>query len=98
MIDKFAGYGFNKSHSAAYALIAYWTAYCKVHYPKYFYAALLSSEISDIDKISFYFADAKAHGVKIETPDVQFPSSRFVVKGDKILFALSAIKNVGTGE
>lgn len=97
LIDKFAGYGFNKSHSAAYALIAYWTAYCKVHYPKYFYAALLSSEISDIDKISFYFADAKAHGVEIETPDVQFPSSRFVVKGDKILFALSAIKNVGTG-
>lgn len=97
LIDKFAGYGFNKSHSAAYALIAYWTAYFKSHYPKYFYAALLSSEISDIDKISFYFADAKAHGVEIQTPDVQFPSSRFVVKEDKILFALSAIKNVGTG-
>ena len=97
LIDKFAGYGFNKSHSAAYALIAYWTAYFKLHYPKYFYAALLSSEISDIDKISFYFADAKAHGVEIQTPDVQFPSSRFVVKEDKILFALSAIKNVGSG-
>lgn len=97
LIDKFAGYGFNRSHSAAYALVAYWTAYFKVHYSKYFYAALLSSEISDLDKISFYFADAKKHGISIETPDVQFPSSRFVVKDDKILFALSAIKNVGTG-
>lgn len=97
LIDKFAGYGFNKSHSAAYALVAYWTAYFKVHYSKYFYAALLSSEISNVDKISFYFADAKQHGVKIEVPDVQFPSSRFVVKEGKILFALSAIKNVGAG-
>lgn len=97
LIDKFAGYGFNKSHSAAYALVAYWTAYFKVHYAKYFYAAVLSSELSDLDKISFYFADAKAHGVKIENPDVQYPSSRFEVKEDKVLFALSAIKNVGTG-
>lgn len=97
LIDKFAGYGFNKSHSAAYALVSYWTAYFKLHYPKYFYAALLSSEISDIDKISFYFSDAKRHGVQIQTPDVQHPSSRFTVKEDNILFALSAIKNVGTG-
>lgn len=95
LIDKFAGYGFNKSHSAAYALISYWTAFLKRKYPKHYYAALLTSEISKIDNVALYVEDAKIHGVKLKVPDVNNAASKFVVDKDGITFALSAIKNVG---
>lgn len=95
LIDKFAGYGFNKSHSAAYALIAYWTAWLKKMYPKHYYAALMTSEISHIENVAVYVEDAKKHGVKLKFPDVNNAASKFVVDGDGVVFALSAIKNVG---
>ncbi len=95
LIYKFAGYGFNKSHSAAYALIAYWTAYFKTYYPTYYYAALLTSEMKNIDDIGIYIEDAKKHGIVVSLPSVNKPSSKFIVKDNEITFALSAIKNVG---
>lgn len=97
LIDKFAGYGFNKSHSAAYALIAYWTAYFKAHYIKHYYAALMTSEMAHIEDIAFYVEDAKTHNLKLHSPDVNRATSKFRVDKDGILFALSAIKNVGEG-
>ena len=95
LIDKFAGYGFNKSHSAAYALIAYWTAWLKRMYPKHYYAALMSSEISHIENVAVYVEDAKNHGVKLKFPDINNAASKFKVDNEGIIFALSAIKNVG---
>ena len=95
LIDKFAGYGFNKSHSAAYALIAYWTAWLKKMYPKHYYAALMSSEISHIENIAVYVEDAKNHEVKLKFPDINNAASKFKVDSNGIIFALSAIKNVG---
>lgn len=95
LIDKFAGYGFNKSHSAAYALIAYWTAWLKKIYPKHYYAALMTSEISHIENVAIYVEDAKNHGIKLKFPDVNNAASKFKVDSDGVVFALSAIKNVG---
>lgn len=95
LIDKFAGYGFNKSHSAAYALIAYWTAWLKKMYPKHYYAALMTSEISHIENVALYVEDAKNHGVKLKFPDINNAASKFKVSEDGVVFALSAIKNVG---
>ena len=95
LIDKFAGYGFNKSHSAAYALIAYWTAWLKKMYPKHYYAALMTSEISHIENVALYVEDAKKHGVKLKFPDINNAASKFIVDKDGVVFALSAIKNVG---
>lgn len=95
LIDKFAGYGFNKSHSAAYALIAYWTAWLKRIYPKHYYAALMTSEISHIENVAIYVEDAKSHGIKLKFPDVNNAASKFKVDSDGVVFALSAIKNVG---
>ncbi len=97
LIDKFAGYGFNKSHSAAYALIAYWTAYFKAHYMKHYYAALMTSEMAHIEDIAYYVEDAKLHNLKLHLPDINRASSKFRVDKDGIIFALSAIKNVGEG-
>lgn len=95
LIDKFAGYGFNKSHSAAYALIAYWTAWLKKMYPRHYYAALMTSEISHIENVALYVEDAKKHGVKLKFPDINNAASKFIVDEDGVVFALSAIKNVG---
>lgn len=95
LIDKFAGYGFNKSHSAAYALVAYWTAYFKVNYPRHYYAAFLTSEMNNIEGIAFYIADAKMHNVKLFLPNVNRASSTFVIDKEGIVFALTAIKNIG---
>lgn len=97
LIDKFAGYGFNKSHSAAYALVAYWTAYFKANYPSHYYAALMTSEMGNIEKLGIYIEDAKRHGVKVMAPDINFPSVKFRVINDKIIFGMTAIKNVGEG-
>lgn len=92
MIDKFAGYGFNKSHSVAYAMISYWTAYFKVHYPAYYYAAVMTSEISETGDIAYYFNDAKEHGIRIYSPNINSPSAYFEVKNDGITYSLAAIK------
>lgn len=95
LIDKFAGYGFNKSHSAAYALIAYWTAYFKKLYPKHYFAAIMTSGMKDIENIAIYIEDAKKHNVKVKFPNVNKPASKFLVDQEGIVFALSAIKNLG---
>lgn len=97
LIDKFAGYGFNKSHSAAYAMIAYWTAYFKAHYMKYYYAALMTSDMSHIEDVAYYVEDAKIHNVKLYLPNVNKASSKFIVDNDGVVFSLAAIKNVGEG-
>lgn len=95
LIDKFAGYGFNKSHSAAYALIAYWTAYFKCLYPKHYYAAIMSSGMNDIENIALYIEDAKKHGVNINVPSINRAASKFLVSNNGIIFSLAAIKNIG---
>lgn len=94
---RFAEYGFNKSHSAAYALIAYRTAYLKAHYPREYMAALLTSEMNNMDKLMKYVAECQAMGIKVSPPDVNESFSKFTVAGDAILFGLAAVKNVGTG-
>ncbi|MDR2488984.1 MAG: DNA polymerase III subunit alpha [Desulfovibrio sp.] len=95
LMEKFAEYGFNKSHSAAYALISYHTAYLKSHYPTEFMAALLSSEIGDQDKLLKYMAACKDMGVKVRIPSIQESAWKFTVQGRDIVFGLGAIKNVG---
>lgn len=86
LIYHFAGYGFNKSHSAAYAYVSYLTAYFKVNYPTYYYAALMTSDMANIDNIAIYFNDAKAKGISILAPDINRPSTLFQVQNDAILF------------
>lgn len=95
LIEYFAGYGFNKSHSAAYALIAYQTAYLKANYPVEYIAALLTSERGNTDKIVRYISECKAMGINILPPDVNESSKDFTVVGDAIRFGLAAVKNVG---
>ncbi len=95
LIDKFAGYGFNKSHSAAYALIAYWTAYFKHFYPEEYYASIMTSEKSNVENVAFYIEDAKAHKLELKLSDVNNPVSKFTVENGGIRFSLAAIKNVG---
>ena len=95
---KFAEYGFNKSHSAAYALIAYRTAYLKAHYPHEFMAALLTSDMNDSDKVMRYVYECKDRGIEVLKPDINSSLWEFTVEGDsppKIRFGLGAIKNVG---
>lgn len=92
---KFAEYGFNKSHSAAYALIAYQTAYFKANFPVEFMAALLSSEMTNPDKITLYIEEAKKAGIQILAPDVNQSFSAFTVVDKNIRFGLNAVKNVG---
>ena len=95
LIDKFAGYGFNKSHSVAYAMVSYWTAYLKANYPLFYYAAIMTSEIFEAGDITEYFYDAKEHGVKVYSPNVNYPSSYFTIKDQGIAYSLAAIKNIG---
>ncbi len=95
-METFAGYGFNKSHSAAYALIAYQTAYLKAHYPAAFMAAVLSSDMDNTDKIGTLIEDCREIGLKVEPPDVNQCDYQFTVKDDKtICYGLGAIKGVG---
>ncbi|MDR2503848.1 MAG: DNA polymerase III subunit alpha [Deltaproteobacteria bacterium] len=96
LIEKFAGYGFNKSHSAAYALISYQTAYLKAHYPAEFMAALLSSENGNQDKLLKYVTACRDLGLAVGAPSVQESSDDFSVRGGSILFGLGGIKNVGS--
>ncbi len=94
-MEKFSGYGFNKSHSAAYALLAYQTAYLKTHYPVEFMASLLSSETSKPESVVKYIGECKEMGISVEPPDVQISGAQFTPHGDAIRFGLAAVKNVG---
>jgi DNA polymerase-3 subunit alpha len=92
---KFSGYGFNKSHSAAYAWVAYQTAYLKTHYPVEFMAALLTSETSKPDSVVKYIGECKELGIAVTPPDVQISGAQFTPQGEAIRFGLAAVKNVG---
>lgn len=95
MIEKFAGYGFNKSHSTAYGAVAYQTAYLKAHYPQEFMAALLSCELGETDKLVEHVDDCRRMGIEILPPNVNQGDVEFSVLGDKLTFGLGAIKGVG---
>ena len=92
---SFASYGFNKSHTAAYGLIAYQTAYLKVKYPQAFMAALLTSVIGDVTKTVVYINECNRLGIKVLPPHVNYSGKRFSVSGDSIVFPLLGIKNIG---
>ena len=94
-IGKFAGYGFNKSHSAAYAVIAYQTAYLKANYPVEFMAAVLSAEIDNAEKIAFLMTECREMGINVLPPDVNSSGINFSVDGDSIRFGLGAVKGCG---
>lgn len=96
LMAKFAEYGFNKSHSAAYALISYRTVYLKAHYPIEFMAGLLTNELGNIDNISFYIVECRKMGIQVRPPDINESFSDFTVVGDTIRFGLNGIKNVGS--
>jgi DNA polymerase-3 subunit alpha len=99
LLEKFAGYGFNKSHSAAYGLISYQTAYLKANYPVEFMAGLLSNEVNNTDKISVFVAECQRMGMAILPPDINRSSLKFVPEttehGNGIRYGLAAIKNIG---
>ncbi len=96
LIEKFAQYGFNKSHSAAYAIIAYQTAYLKAHYPAEFISANLTSEVSNSDRVMILMEECRKIGLQIEPPDVNYSEAHFVpLDHEKIAFGMEAIKNVG---
>lgn len=95
LMESFAGYGFNKSHSAAYALISYQTAYLKANYPVEYMCAFLSSIIDNQDKVVFYLQECQKLGIKILPPDINESFENFTVLQEGIRFGLGAIKNVG---
>jgi len=97
LMEYFAGYGFNKSHSAAYAMVSYQTAYLKANYPLQFMAALLTSVKDNTDKVSAYIEECRRLGIEVLQPDVNESRESFTVAGNKIRFGLAAIKNVGLG-
>jgi DNA polymerase-3 subunit alpha len=96
-ISSFAGYGFNKSHSAGYAIIAYQTAYLKANYAAEYMAALISSEMGNSDKLPGFIAEAKEMGMDILPPDVNHSGVRFRPEGTSLRYGLGGIKNVGEG-
>ncbi|HBY48423.1 MAG TPA: DNA polymerase III subunit alpha, partial [Alcanivorax sp.] len=98
LVEKFAGYGFNKSHSAAYALVAYQTAWLKAHYPAEFMAAVISADMQNTDKVVTFIDESKNMGLKVLPPDVNSCGYRFTVnpEGD-IIYGLGAIKGLGEG-
>lgn len=103
-IETFGGYGFNKSHSAAYGYVSYQTAYLKAHYPLEFMTAMMNSEIGgakakegEEKKLVSYIEDAKQFGIKVLPPDVQFSEGKFSIEGKNIRYGLIGIKNVGEG-
>lgn len=97
LIEKFSGYGFNKSHSAAYALIAFQTAYLKAHFPVEFMAALLTSEMHSTDGVVKFIGECRDHGIPVLPPDINESGKVFTVAGSSIRFGLVAVKNVGEG-
>lgn len=97
LIVHFAGYGFNKSHSAAYAMVTFQTAYLKAHYPAAFYAALMTSDAGRADKVSIFIMDARHRGIQVLPPDINQSDLSFTVTDGAIRFGLSAIKGLGDG-
>ena len=95
MIKKFGEYGFNKSHSAAYALVAYQTAYLKANYPVEYMAAFLNSIIGNGDKVSWYINICRGMEIQVLPPDVNASESNFAVDGKAIRFGMAGIKSVG---
>lgn len=95
LLEKFANYGFNKSHSAAYALVAWQTAYLKAHYPAEFMAAMLTSVMDTQDKVPKYIEQCRRMNIKILPPDINASLASFTVDGDAIRFGLAAVKGVG---
>ncbi|MDJ0521611.1 MAG: DNA polymerase III subunit alpha [Planctomycetota bacterium] len=94
-LEHFAGYGFNKSHTVAYGLITYQTAYLKRHFPREFMAALLTCEMADMDKITEYIEEARRMGIDVLPPDVSRSDWEFIVEGENVRYGLAAIKGVG---
>jgi DNA polymerase-3 subunit alpha len=95
LMAQFAGYGFNKSHSAAYALLAYHTAYLKTHHPVEFMAALLTSVTGSTDDVVKYINECREMGIKVDAPDINISQANFTPQGEAIRFGLAAVKNVG---
>ncbi|CAL4867728.1 DNA polymerase III subunit alpha [Asticcacaulis sp. MM231] len=95
LVNKFAGYGFNKSHAAAYAFISYQTGYLKANYPVEFFAATLSLDITNTDKLAVFYQDARRFNVVIRPPDINRSMADFDVEDGEVLYALGAIRNVG---
>ncbi|MDF2569422.1 MAG: dnaE [Sporomusa sp.] len=95
LMTHFADYGFNKSHSAAYALVAYQTAYLKAHYTQEFYAALLTSVMGTNDKIGYYIEECRRRGIAVSSPDINASGTAFSVDGKSIRFGLAGVKNAG---
>ncbi len=95
LMEQFAGYGFNKSHSAAYALLAYETAYLKTHFPVEFMAALLTSVTGNTDDVVKYIKECREMGIPVEPPDINVSDANFTPHGQAIRFGLAAVKNVG---
>lgn len=95
LVNKFAGYGFNKSHSACYALIAYQTAYLKANHPVEFLAAIMTLDKGNTDKLNVFKQDAQDFGIKVLQPDINSSQSDFSTSDSNIVYALSAVKNVG---
>ena len=97
LIEHFAGYGFNKSHSAGYGLVAYQTAYLKAHHPAEYLASLLTATKRDKDRTAVYLSECRQMGIEVLVPDVNESDSDFTVHDGRIRFGLSAIRNVGEG-
>ena len=95
LIDKFAGYGFNKSHAAAYALVAYHTAWLKAHHPAEFFAASMTFDMAQTDKLASFAEDMRRAGLDLLPPDVNASRADFAVEGGKVRYALGALKGVG---
>ncbi|HWR37157.1 MAG TPA: DNA polymerase III subunit alpha [Clostridia bacterium] len=95
LMEQFAGYGFNKSHSAAYAVLAYQTAYLKTHYPVEFMAALLTSVTGTTDDVVKYIKECREMGISVEPPDINVSAANFTPHGNAIRFGLAAVKNAG---
>src|ERR1700751_3110520 len=94
LVDKFAGYGFNKSHAAAYAVVSYQTAWLKANTPVEFFAASMSLDIPNTDKLAVFYQDAKRSGVPVRPPDVNRSGADFEVEAGDVLYALGAVRNV----
>ncbi|MFT4077209.1 MAG: DNA polymerase III subunit alpha [Asticcacaulis sp.] len=95
LVNKFAGYGFNKSHAAAYAFISYQTGYLKANYPVEFFAASFSLDITNTDKLAVFYQDARRFNITVRPPDINRSMADFDVEDGEVLYALGAIRNVG---
>ncbi|KLT21703.1 DNA polymerase III, alpha subunit [Wolbachia endosymbiont of Armadillidium vulgare str. wVulC] len=95
LVAKFAGYGFNKSHAAAYAIISYQTAYLKANYPLEFFTALMNLNIDDRDKLNLFYHAAKFSGVAVLSPDISKSKAKFSIESEHVRYGIAALRNVG---